>query len=178
MAATTIKQTEALPEAYPSVSLSGLSAAAAALADAAWQRIEAYTAYRWSERDVEWIVEGCGAWQPPLTPATITTVEIWRADAWEAVTLSPSPLGGYCLPGGTFRFTGTAGGGVVPPAGEEAFRRLAEYMAADPGTPGATSERTDIPGVMSEETSRAATWMARAMANSGAGDLLRPYRRA
>ncbi len=176
MSATTIRQDESAPAAYPDAP-AGLSTAAAALADTVWQRIEAYTAHRWSERAVVWTVEGCGAWQPPLTPATITTVEIWRADAWETVTLSPSPMGGYCLPGGTYRFTGTAGGGAVPPAVQEAFRRLAEYLAADRGTPGATSERVEIDGVMTKETSRAATWMARAMANSGAGDLLRPYRR-
>ncbi|MBZ9710540.1 hypothetical protein LB543_27975 [Mesorhizobium sp. ESP7-2] len=177
MTATTIKQTESVPEAYP-VRPDGLSAAAAAIdPDVIWQRIEAYVAYRWSERDVEWIVEGCGDWSPPLAPATIATVEIWQGDAWETVTLSPSAVGGYCLRGGTYRFAGTVGGDV-PAAVLEAFRRLAEYMAADTGNPGATSERIEIPGVQTTEISRSAPWMARAMQNSGAGDLLRAYRRA
>ena len=46
---------------------SALSTAAAALdADMIWQRIEAYIAHRWTERDVTWIVEGPGEWHPPL----------------------------------------------------------------------------------------------------------------
>ena len=52
---------------------------------------------------------------------------------------------------------------------------LCRIMAGDAKTPGATSEKYDI-GTVTIERSRAAAWMARAMANSGAGDLLRPYR--
>lgn len=178
MTATTIKQTEAAPTAYPDAP-EGLSTEAAALdADTIWQRIESYIAHRWTERAVTWIVEGCGEWNPPLTPATIATVETWRADAWEDIALRPSPLGGYVLPGGTYRFTGTAGGGTVPAAVEEAFRRLAEYMAAESDTPGASSATVTVPDVATVEISRSPSWMARAMSNSGAGDLLRPYRRA
>lgn len=178
MTAVTIRQTEAAPDVYPAAP-GGLSTAAAALdADMLWQRIEAYVAHRWTERAVTWIVEGCGEWIPPLTPATITTVEIWRADAWEAVTLSPAPEGGYSLPGGTYRFAGTVGAGDPPAAVLEAFRRLAEYMAADAGQAGATSESTNVPGVLAREVSRSASWAARGMANSGAGDLLRNFRRA
>jgi hypothetical protein len=182
MTATTVKQTESLPTSYP-VAPGGLTPAAEALdPEMIWQRIEAYVAYRWTERAVTWIVEGCGEWHPPLTPATIDTVEIWQADAWEAVTLSPSPLGGYCLPGGTYRFTGTAGGtdspATAPAAVDEAFRRLAEYLAATlKGTPGLTTERVAA-GSVTVEKSRSASWAAEAMSNSGAGDLLRPYRRA
>lgn len=181
MTATTISQTEETPAAYPATP-SGLSTAAQSLdADMIWQRIEAYIAHRYSERGVTWIVEGCGDWQPPLSPATIATVEIWRADAWETVTLSPSPLGGYCLPGGSYRFTGTLAGGspapAVPAAVEEAFRRLAEYMAASSrGAPGTTRERVTAGSVTVDRT-RSASWAAQAMNNSGAGDLLRNYRR-
>lgn len=175
--ATTIKQTEAIPASYPSTP-SGLSTAAAALdPDMIWQRIEAYTAWRYTSRAVTWIVEGCGEWQPPLAPATIATVEVWQADAWEAVTLSPSPMGGYVLPGGTYRFGGTVGSGTVPPAVEEAFRRLAEYMAASKkGSPGTTRERVTA-GSVTVDKSRSASWAAQAMANSGGGDLLRNFRR-
>jgi hypothetical protein len=146
-----------------------------------WQRIEAYIAWRWCERAVVWTVEGPGDWRPPLTPATITTVEVWRGDDWETVTLSPAPTGGYCLPGGIYRFTGTAGvdDAVYPAAVDEAFRCLAAYLAAaKTSVPGATSETVDIPDVMTTEIRRTASWAARAMQNSGAGDLLRPYRRA
>lgn len=182
MTATTIKQTESTPTSYPTTP-AGLTAAAEALApEMIWQRIEAYIAYRFTERAVTWVVEGCGEWHPPLTPATIDTVEIWQADAWEAVTLSPSPLGGYFLPGGTYRFTGTVGAtdspATAPEIVEEAFRRLAEYLAATlKGTPGLTAERVTA-GSVTVEKSRSATWAGEAMSNSGAGDLLRSFRRA
>lgn len=178
MTTATIRQTESVPAAYPAPTVT-LSAAAQALdADFLWQRIESYVAHRWTSRGVEWIVEGCGEWSPPLTPASIETVEIWRADAWETVSLSPSPLGGYCLPGGTYRFTGTAGAGAnIPAAAVEAFRRLAEYAAQKAGKGGVTSESVQA-GSVSLSHRRSASWMARAIENSGAGDLLRPYRRA
>jgi hypothetical protein len=176
--ATTIKQTESEPAEYPDAP-EGLSAAAAALAPAVvWERIESYVAHRWAERDVEWVVEGPGEWHPPLTPATIATVEVWSgAGAWEDCTPNASPLGGYWLPAsGPFRFTGTVGPADVPATINEAYKRLAEYMAAKPGKPGARSESITA-GSISIAHSRSDSWMASAMANSGAGDLLRPYRR-
>ncbi len=180
--ATVIRQIESLPAEYPTAPV-GLSSAVAALVKVAWQRIEPYIAWRFSPRAVTWIVEGPGEWLPPLKPATISGVEIWSGpDEWEAVTAMASPLGGYCLPAtGPYRFTATVGSEVsVAPPGivQEAVKRLAEYLAAEPDKPGATSERTDIPGVINMEVSRLATWRARAMQNSGAADLLRPYRRA
>ncbi|MGB3390775.1 MAG: hypothetical protein WBA88_22660 [Pseudaminobacter sp.] len=175
--ATTIKQIEGIPEAYPDAP-SGLSTAAAALdADAIWQRIEVYIAHRFTSRSIEWIVVECGDWQPPLAPATISTVERWNGSDWETATALPSPVGGYCLPGGSWRFTGTVGGGSVPEIVNEAFRRLAEYMAAAKGAPGTTRERVTA-GSVTVDKSRSASWAAASMANSGAGDLLRNYRRA
>jgi hypothetical protein len=176
----TLKQVEGDPASYPPIT-DGLSTAAGALnADFIWQRIEAYTAWRWSERTVEWVVEGPGLWSAPLAPAIVTTTEIWTGESWEAATLSPSPLGGYYLPGcGPYRLAGTVGDDETdaPAAVLEAFRRLAEYMAAKPGTPGATSESVSA-GSISKSHNRSAEWMARAMVNSGAADLLRRYRRA
>lgn len=176
---TTIKQIEYTPLNYPAPP-EGLSTAAAALSPAVvWGRIEQYTAYRFTERDVEWIVSGPGHWHPPLTPTTIATVEYWSsADEWESADLSPSPYGGYWLPcTGPYRFTGTVGGGTVPAAVSEAYRRLAEYMAARPGKAGATSE-TITAGSVSVGYRRDAAWLAQAMQASGAADLLRTYRRA
>jgi hypothetical protein len=176
--AVTLKQTESVPEAYPEID--GLSEAATAILPAVWRRIEAYAAFRTTERDVSWIVEGCGEWMPPLTPAMIATVEIWQADAWTAVTLPPSPLGGYVLPGvGPYRFTGTAGDddADVPPLLLEAVRRTVEYLAAKPGKPGVRSESVTA-GTVSLSTTRSPTAMAEALQNSGAADLLRTYRRA
>lgn len=176
----TLRQIEGAPASYPTAP-AGLSAAAEALTpDFIWQRIEAYTAWRWSERAIEWVAEGPGQWHPPLTPATINTTEIWTGDAWQSATLSPSPLGGYDLPGcGPYRFVGSLGddGADVPAVVLEAFRRLAEYMAVKPGKPGASSESVSA-GSISISHNRSAEWMGRAMTNSGAGDLLRRYRRA
>ena len=177
--ATLIKQTEAEPESYPSVSTTGWSTAAAALdQDMIWQRIESHIAHRWTSRAVTWIVEGPGEWHPPLTPATISTVEVWSsADEWETATLDASPLGGYYLPcTGPYRFTATVGSGDVPAAVNEAFRRLAEYMAAKPGKPGASSESITA-GSISLSHRRSPSWMAQALQNCGAADLLRNFRR-
>jgi hypothetical protein len=182
--ATTLKQTEGTPDDFPDVApLPALSTAAAALDPAMlWQRIESYIAHRWTARDIVWVVEGPGEWVPPLTPAVIETLEVWSCGAfeWEAVTLDASPLGGYYLPAsGPYRFGGIVGDddSELPAAVVEAFRRLAEYMAAKAGKPGATSERITA-GSVALGHSRSASWMAQAMENSGAGDLLRPYRRA
>lgn len=177
--AATIKQHEEQPEAYPAAP-EGLSTAAAALADTVWQRIEAYVAHRWSPRDVIWTVEGPGHWEPPLAPATVTKAEVWRGEAWQELTLPPSPWGGFKLGGeGPYRFTATVGEAEadVPGAVLEAFKRLAEYLAAKPGKPGARTESISA-GSISLRHSRHEAWAARAMMNSGAGDLLRPYRRA
>lgn len=170
----TIKQTEGVPASYPTIS--GYSGAELARV---WQRIESYVAHRWTERDIEWIVEGPGHWHPPLTPATIATVDVWSsADEWETADLSPSPYGGYWLPAtGPYRFTGTAGGGTVPAAVEEAFRRLAIYMASKPGKAGARSENIQA-GSVTVSYDRSPAWLGDAMRNSGAADLLRTYRRA
>ena len=174
--ADTLKQVEAVP-IYPATP-TGLSAAAAAInASVIWARIEAYTSTRWTSRVVVWTVEGPGEWVPLLTPATIATIDKWTGTAWETNAPDASPLGGYQLACETFRFTGTAGGGPVPEAVNEAFRRLAEYMAVDQNSLGATSESYNV-GPITVSTSRNAAWMARAMVNSGAADLLRPYRRA
>jgi hypothetical protein len=173
--AETIKQDEATPASYPAAP-SGLSAAAAAIDPAiVWQRIDAYTARRYAARAVTWVVEGPGEWVPPLAPATVSATEIWNGAAWEAVTLSPSPLGGYVLPGcGPYRFTASVGAGTVPAAVNEAYRRLAEYLASAPQPAGVRQE--NVEGVGSFEYDL--TGVARAMERSGAGDLLRPYRRA
>ena len=170
--AVTIKQTEGAPDSYPTKS------PAIELNDVAWMRVEQWIAWRYTSRSVAWIVEGPGAWFPPLAPSTITTVEIWDAGAWSEITPDASPLGGYWLPGhGPYRFTGTAGGGLIPANVWEAVKRLAAYLNTKPGKPGARSESVTA-GSVSVSSSRSASWMAQAMQNSGAADLLRSYRRA
>lgn len=183
--ATTLKQREYAPDDLPDTP-TGLSTAAAALApEMIWSRLERWIAWRWSPRTVAWLVEGPGEWEPPLSPATIATTKIWNAGtfAWETVTLSPSPGDGFVLDGaGPYQIVATVGGGSpapeVPEDVNEAFRRLAEYMAAGQGkVPGSTSHSVDI-GPVKIQAERSATWLARAIHNSGAADLLLRYRRA
>lgn len=173
--AVTLTEAEAIPAGYPAAP-AGLSTAAAALdADAIWQRLEAYCRVRWTTREVVWTVEGDGYWDAPLAPATLNTVEVWESGAWAECIPPVSPWGGYDLPGdGPYRITADVGGGDVPAAVMEAFRRLAEY-SAEIGSPADGFTSVDDGGVSFE---RAATWAARAIQNSGAADLLRPYRRA
>jgi hypothetical protein len=173
------KETEAAPASYPSAP-AGLSTAAAALdPDAIWQRIEAYCSFRWTARQVVWIVEGSGDWCPPLAPLVIDAEEVWNGEAWEdATTVYASPYGGYrFITEGPYRITGTVGGGEVPAAVNEAFRRLAEYMADTDDRAGVSSYSVNMGGAIQESYSRNAGHMAKALQNSGAADLLRPYRR-
>lgn len=173
-----LERDESEPASYPTAP-GGLSAAAAALDPSMiWRRIEGYIAHRWTARAVTWTVEGPGCFGPNLAPATIDTVEIWENYLWSSVTLNPSPRGGLILPGsGPYRFTCTVGGGTVPADVNEAFRRLAEYMSQPENHPGASRVSVDIGGATVGK-SRDPRWLARAMDNSGAGDLLRNYRRA
>ena len=172
---------EAKPASYPVWPI-GLSPAASALnSDAIWQRIEAYTAHRWTDREAVWVVEGPGCFEPNLTPATITGMDLWQSDIWQPVTLAPSPLGGLVLPSvGPYRFTADVGGGTVPVIVNEAFRRLAEYLreVGNECVPGAQETSIDLGGALSTREVRSPQWIARAMDQSGAADLLRPYRRA
>jgi hypothetical protein len=155
--AVTIRQRESIPATYPDAP-AGLSAAATALSrDVIWRRIESYIAWRWTARDVTWLVQGPGEWVAPLTPATISTVEVWgRANVWEVTTLDASPPGGYFLRAtGPYRFTASVGGGVVPASVNQAFA-----------------------GSITLSHSRDESWMANALVDSGAADLLRPFRKA
>jgi hypothetical protein len=177
---TVIQINETASTAFPKTP-SPLSAAAAAIDPTViWQRIESYIVWRWTSRAVNWVVEGPGEFHPTLAPATIATVEAWSrgANVWETAPLDASPLGGYFLPcTGPYRFTGTVGGGTVPAAVNLAFIRLAEYFAAKTGTAGASMEQTIVFGVLRTETIRSESWMALALQNSGAADLLRQYRK-
>jgi hypothetical protein len=182
--AVTLRQDEAVPAAYPTVS--GLSDAADALdKDALWQRIESHCAHRWTSREVIWTIDGTGDWKAPLAPAVVDTVEVWQGGAWTSLTAEPSPWGLWFSHDGPWRVTATVGASVNCPAAVlEAFRRLAEYSAeigSDGMMGGHTSHAShsvNIGGDLSEDFSRAQNWAARALQLSGAADLLRPYRRA
>lgn len=178
--ATTLRQLEDQPAAWPDPP-SGLSAAALALpSDALWHRIEAWTAHRWTPRTVRWTVEGDGPWSFPLAPVSGAAVEVWTVpDGWTARDVDAGPLGGFVLPNeATYRVTATVGlANPPPPAVLEAFRRFAEYLAEGEARAGASSYSYRL-GDVEESWDRSPAWVARALQNSGAADLLRPYRRA
>lgn len=167
--AETVSQFEEIPETYPTED-----------DDHLWQRIEAYCARRWTARSVVWIVDGPGAWKPPLAPYAITSTEIWNGGEYEPVTLDASPMGGLYLPRyGPYSISATVGADTSAPAAVyEAFDRLKAYAEADHGgLPGVSSYSINT-GQLSEQFRRDPAHMARALEMSGAADLLRPYRRA
>lgn len=168
-----LKQIEAIPATYPDVSpwmnVATDPADAPVVSDQVWARIESYIAHRWTPREVVWTVEGEGEWVPPLTPATVTASEKWESGAWVTVTLPDGPCG-YELPSdGPYRITATVGGGDLPPAVGEAFRRLHEY------TRGINFQFRNEAASAGEDGVRG--WAAKGLQLSGAADLLRPYRR-
>lgn len=72
-----LQREEAAPASYPAAP-AGLSDAAELLDHTAlWARIEAYTAHRFTAREVLWTVAGPGEFKPDLAPATITAREVW-----------------------------------------------------------------------------------------------------
>jgi len=178
-----LKQFEDEPSEYPPTP-SGLSVKATELdANMVWARIEAYTAHRFTQREVVWTLLGDGGdeWHPQLTPIVSKQAHIWANDAWEAVKLVDAPLG-FCLPsGGTYKITAQVGGGNVPAPVSGAFERLAEYLAgarSSTDEPGASNSKFSVGSTINFEVTRSPAWLARAMQLSGAADLLRPYRRA
>ena len=199
--ATTMRQLEAEPATYPSANPSvhfrGQKPPRELIA-AIWSRIEAYTAHRFSPRQVVWTVEGEGEWAPPLAPTTIETIEIWQDGAWMETGLEVGPYGFVFRSCGPFRITATVGPiGVVsevdgetvvtyptPPAVAQAVRRMLDYSRVPLGDMAAAtrmaipvgSTASDAPG-QELEFERPAAWLGRALINSGAADLLRSYRR-
>lgn len=169
-----LSQQEAEPEAYPVIG----GVVSPAVEAAAWQRIEHYTAVRFVERAVVWTVRGPGDWLPPLRPVADLSAEIWDGAEWLATTLDPAPLGYSLAREGPYRITATVGAGPVPDAVNLAAERLAAYLATEnPAPVGARSYSAEV-GQLSESITFEAGHAGRALINSGAADLLRPYRRA
>ena len=174
-----IRTTEGNPSDYPAIT--GLSDLADGLNKAMlWRRIEHHVAYRWGVRNMLWTVEGAGEWLAPLGPAVINSIFIWQGNGWIAATPDATPLG-YELDYGTYLFDATVGTDYTdgaPDDVEEAFRRLAEYAAAEDGLPPGVSEYSvNFDGSITERTLRSPNHLAKALVNSGAADLLRSYRR-
>jgi hypothetical protein len=150
--------------------------------DAIWMRLEAWIAWRWTPRDVTWVVEGPGVWEPRLKPAVIWTTELWHDGAWVAATLEPAPLG-YVLSEGTWRITAVVGDADADPPPEvfEAFARLREYFISifelQSGVTQVESQSGGADYATRDSVSRPANFAARAMQNSGAADMLRRWRK-
>ena len=135
-----------------------------------WSIMENYVATRWSTAEIEFVVYSpCRHdWQPPYYPWTVQSVDGDPAevDEFGAVTLEP----------GRHRVVCQIGGQPVTADVEEAYRRLAAYMA-DPDTrKGYSRYSVNIGGDLSESWSRARN--SSAIGNSGAAELLRKYRKA
>ncbi|WP_299907683.1 hypothetical protein [uncultured Paracoccus sp.] len=175
-----VSQTEARPADYPPDS--GLTLDAGAIV---WQRIEHYIAWRFTPRQVVWHVDSTGGeWAPPLRPVVALTARKWTGTAFEVSALAPAPLG-WTIPAGRYELTATVGEGPAPEAAAAAARLLAEYLGIRGEYTG--EARRVLPlgvrsysanvGQLSESFSADPAAMARALQNSGAADLLRPYRR-
>ncbi|CAM5476612.1 hypothetical protein FALB51S_03350 [Frigidibacter albus] len=169
----TIAQFELHPAEYPAIT--GLTGDELATA---WQRIEAYTAYRFSPRTVTWLLKSSGGeWVLPLRPASSVTAKIWTGDGYATVTLASAP-GGWKVPCGRYEISATVGAGPVPAAVATAVKRLADYLAQESPLPAGLRSYSANVGQLSETVSGDPAMRARALQNSGAADLLRPYRRA
>lgn len=169
-----IHQAEGQPVAWPVVV--GVSDD---LLPTVWQRVEHYISRRFAPRPCVWtLTTSGGEWKPPLGPVATggITWSVWRHGDWEPATVARGPYG-FCLPCGTVMLECTVGAAPVPAAVAEAVRRLAAYMGAEDDMPaGARSYSANV-GQLSESITRDPAHMARALQNSGAADLLRPYRR-
>ena len=131
-----------------------------------WSKLENYCACRWSTAEIEFVVcpHGVLAWRPPYYPYTIDTVNGDPAEVNEfgEVTLSERSI-----------VVCTIGGQAVTAGVEEAYKRFADYYAAEPMN-GVSRYSIDV-GDISESWSRRRDWGA--LGNSGAAELLRKYRK-
>lgn len=169
-----IHQAEGAPAEWPAV-----IGVTGDMLSVCWQRVEHYISRRFVARPVVWtLTTGGGEWQPPLGKlAPAGDWFQWRAGEWEPVTVKRGPFG-FVLPAGTVMLETSVGAGPVPAPVSEAIRRLAGYLSAEvEGPAGARSYSANV-GQLAESWTRDPAAAARALQNSGAADLLRPYRRA
>lgn len=151
---------------------SGLSDDAAAIDEAViWDRLEAFTNFRWSETVVEFVVNPDHEiqWKPPYVPFVVDLVD------GEAAT--PDQFGAVTIRNRS-KVRCTIGGADVSETVKTAYRRLAEYFAVRDDMPAGAQRYAVSIGDISETISKRSDHLARAMQNSGAADLLRKYRKA
>jgi hypothetical protein len=136
-----------------------------AMLDAAWGRIEARIAYRYTRRSLTVILRtDCSneMVELPLRPVTIATAEIFQSSEYSPGSFLPGPtLSSVILPtAGTWRLTGTAGPSpaVQPPAAiKQAVKLLVAWQFENRG---------DIAHDFRSQG---------AFIGTGAADLIRPY---
>jgi len=179
---------EAEPATYPDLEQyddEGDSLDALVPTRAYWRRIEEHIAHRWTSRQCVWIIRGPGLWESHLAPLSNVTVDVWGETdyTWSSATPTPSPMGGFDFSDHrTYRITATVGNTAeeVPQLIVEAYLRLEAYYE-DHDTisipAGSSSYSSKVGEALTDEITRAPTWIARAMQHSGCADLLRSYRR-
>ncbi len=173
---TEITQFEGMPLAYPPVA--GVTGDMLAVC---WQRIEHYIARRWGVRNVVWTLTSCGGdWRAPIGPVLGGELDAfrWQDGDWQPITLERRPHG-FRLPPGHVQIDASVGRVSldIPESVERAVQRLAAYLEAETVMPaGARSYSANV-GQLAESISADPAAMAKALQNSGAADLLRPYRR-
>lgn len=148
-----------------------------------WERIESYTARRWSVRQCIWTVQGAGDWRPHLLPAANFVVSYFddTTKTWTAAVAEETALGFYLPRSAVYKIVADVGAnaGEVPSGVVEAYKRLSQYAGErfQEQTPAGSSDYSlNLGDGVDESITRAPNWIARAMQNSGAGDLLRSYR--
>ena len=171
---------EGRPEAWPAIVTTPWVPGNGFDPEAVWLRIECWIAYRWGERPCTFVVEGgCGSWRPPLVPFAVETIETWTA-AHGRRSRSAAPARRRRASARRWPI-GSAARSARPTRRPRACSRL---LVAWPITPPIrkhilarrfADQQTDRDGA-SIAIDRAPNWTARVLANSGAADLLRPYR--
>ncbi|WP_420343520.1 hypothetical protein [Paenirhodobacter sp.] len=183
------------PETYPEVPRSALLMNdARGIPDWIWERIEAYCNWRWTPREAQIESDGGSGWFIlPVRPFRVTKIEWFDPHAdggyglWMESLPPSTPQRGWKMysPFSHCRITGIVGeNNPAPPAVIQAAVRLHAYLGHTPESfPMWATGRTHTTGGGSSSTSnesfqRPANYIAKAMQNSGAADLLRPYRRS
>ncbi len=182
-----LKFEEAEPASVPTLTVHTDGASSTVEPDhTIWRRIETYISHRWTARQCVWTVKGPGIWVSHLSPISNLTADVWDevTYTWSAYTPIQSPTGGFEFSGyKTYKITATVGDTVagVPQLVVDAYSRLKAYLEDSnalsvPVGSNSYSQKIGENGI-DESLDRSPNYLARAMQYSGAGDLLRRYRR-
>ena len=154
---------------------------------AVWDRLESYVAHRWTPRQAVWTVQGGDdLFTPHLSPLSSVVIDQWDSvlKVWETSTTATAAPTGYCLPCAdtVYRITATVGANAdpVPQIVVAAYSQLDRYMKelySSDAPAGSAEHSLSLDAGLTESVKRSPAWLAKAMQYSGAGDLLRGYRR-